>query len=121
MNDSNTTQQTEFVWRRLVDSLNVFGRELDGHYWLLVLIPVLLLGLGMATASAAFPRSQQPLSPVAPVDPAVPGPAASGPSSSSKTGRGAKNHSHADDFLIIGTVFNQQSLAFPGARLILRL
>jgi hypothetical protein len=81
---------------------------------------VLGLGMALASASGAFPRSQQPLSPLAPVDPAVPGPAASGPSSSSKTGRGAKNHSHADDFLIIGTVFNQQSLAFPGAQLRIR-
>jgi len=43
MNDPTTTQQTEFIWRRLADALHLGGREIDGHYWLLVLIPVLLL------------------------------------------------------------------------------
>jgi hypothetical protein len=83
---------------------------------------MLVLGLAMDLASAfgAFPRSQQPVSPVAPVDPVAPVPPASGSSSSSKTGHAAKKHSHANDFLISGTVFNQQSLAFPGAELRIR-
>lgn len=38
-------QKSVFVWRRLEEVLRVFGREYDGHWWLLVLIPVLLLGL----------------------------------------------------------------------------
>jgi Carboxypeptidase regulatory-like domain len=83
---------------------------------------MLVLGLAMDLASAfgASPRSQQPVSPVVPVDPVAPVPPASDPSSSSKTGHAAKKHSHANDFLIIGTVFNQQSLAFPGAELRIR-
>ena len=48
MNDPTTTQQTEFIWRRLADALHLGGREIDGHYWLLVLIPVLLLGFAYA-------------------------------------------------------------------------
>lgn len=38
-------QKSIFVWRRLEEALRVFGKEYDGHWWLAVLIPVLLLGL----------------------------------------------------------------------------
>ena len=51
-----------------------------------------------------------------------PAPASSGApaqdSSSSKPGK--KKYSHADDFLILGTVFNEKALAFPGVELRLR-
>src|SRR5437868_4980861 len=40
----NTTQ-TEFVFRRLVEPWQIAGREIDGLYWLAVLIPVMLLAL----------------------------------------------------------------------------
>src|SRR5260370_1407595 len=39
----NTTQETEFVWRRLADPLKLFGQELDGHFSLAILIPVLII------------------------------------------------------------------------------
>lgn len=39
-------------------------------------------------------------------------------SSSSKSGR--PKHSHANDFLIRGTVFNAEALAFPGVQLRIR-
>src|SRR4051794_731765 len=47
MNDTHTTtQQTDFVWRRLEDGLRlVDGREVSGWYWLAILVPVLALGL----------------------------------------------------------------------------
>src|SRR5260370_37034337 len=46
MNDANTTQQSEFVWRRLADSVKVGGSEIDGRlFWLFILVPVLVLGL----------------------------------------------------------------------------
>lgn len=38
-------QKSVFVWRRLEEALRVFGKEYDGHWWLAILIPVLLLGL----------------------------------------------------------------------------
>src|SRR5258707_4506234 len=45
MNDPNTTQQTEFVWRRINDGLHVGGQEYNGYLWLAILIPVVLVGL----------------------------------------------------------------------------
>jgi len=67
---------------------------------------------------AVYVRAQEPAPSTTP-SPATtqqppPGPPGSG-SSSSKHSR-----SHADDFLIIGTVFTDQALAFPGARLRVR-
>src|SRR5438445_8644990 len=44
--EPTTTQETEFVWRRLADTLKLFGQELDGHFWLAILIPVLLIAFG---------------------------------------------------------------------------
>src|SRR6266851_2353088 len=41
--EPTTTQETEFVWRRLADTLKLFGQEIDGHFWLAILIPVLLI------------------------------------------------------------------------------
>src|SRR5207248_7349424 len=37
--------ETEFVFRRLTEALNIGGREYDARLWLAVLIPVLILGL----------------------------------------------------------------------------
>jgi hypothetical protein len=44
--EPTTTQETEFVWRRLADTLNLFGQEIDGHFWLAILIPILLIAFG---------------------------------------------------------------------------
>jgi len=41
--EPTTTQETEFVWRRLADTLKLFGQEIDGRFWLAILIPVLLI------------------------------------------------------------------------------
>jgi hypothetical protein len=41
--EPTTAQETEFVWRRLADTLKLFGQELDGHFWLAILIPVLII------------------------------------------------------------------------------
>ncbi len=41
--DPTTTQETEFVWRRLTEALHLFGKEIDGHFWLAILIPVLII------------------------------------------------------------------------------
>lgn len=42
MNDSKPIQETEFVFRRLTEALHLAGREVDGRFWLAILIPVLL-------------------------------------------------------------------------------
>ena len=41
MNDTTPQQQTEFVLRRLSESLQFGGREVSPYLWLAVLIPVL--------------------------------------------------------------------------------
>src|SRR5438445_11611232 len=38
-------QEKEFVLRRLTEAVNLGGKEYDGHWWLALLIPVLVLGL----------------------------------------------------------------------------
>src|SRR5436853_1149090 len=45
MNDTTPQQQTEFVLRRLNESLQFGGREVSPYLWLAILIPVLALGL----------------------------------------------------------------------------
>jgi hypothetical protein len=40
--DPNVTHRTEFVWRRLMEPIQVFGKEYDGRWWLAILIPILL-------------------------------------------------------------------------------
>ena len=45
MNDQGTQTESEFVFRRLTETFKVFGTELDGRWWLLVLAAVLLVGI----------------------------------------------------------------------------
>ncbi len=45
MNDQGIQTESEFVFRRLVESFKVFGRELDGQWWLLIMGGVLLVGI----------------------------------------------------------------------------
>lgn len=45
MNDQGTQTESEFVFRRLTETFKVFGRELPGSFWLLVLGVVLLVGV----------------------------------------------------------------------------
>lgn len=70
MNDSSLTQETEFVFRRLSEALHLGSREVDGRFWLVILVPVLLaagayvvwmyardsrsVGVGWATLLAAL-------------------------------------------------------------------
>jgi hypothetical protein len=44
-NESNTTQETEFVFRRLSENLRLGGKEIDPRLWLAIAIPVLVLGI----------------------------------------------------------------------------
>ncbi|HEX4590083.1 MAG TPA: vWA domain-containing protein, partial [Gemmataceae bacterium] len=45
MNDSTAHSQAEFVLRRLNESLQVGGREVNPYLWLAILVPILVLGL----------------------------------------------------------------------------
>ena len=45
MND-NSTQQYEFILRRLADEAKVAGKDVDPRLWLAILIPLLIIGLG---------------------------------------------------------------------------
>jgi hypothetical protein len=79
---------------------------------------VIVLLISLSTCSL---RAQEPAPPAAPEPPATQPPppvqnSAPGASSSSKHTRS----SHANDFLIIGTVFTDKALAFPGVRLRVR-
>lgn len=67
----------------------------------------------LLSPAAAFEATQQP----APASSSAPA-----QDSSSKTSKpDKKKHSHADDFLVLGTVFNEKALAFPGVELRLRI
>jgi len=65
-------------------------------------------------ASAVLPRAQDPPAP----QPAPPQQAA--PSTESSSKQSPSNSSHADDFLVRGTVFTQEGFALPGAELRIR-
>jgi hypothetical protein len=59
---------------------------------------------------------------VPPQEPASPpsaAPASNSPGSADKTSR--KQYSHANDFLVFGTVFNEKALSFPGVELRIRV
>ena len=45
MNDNTPTQISQFVWRRLTETVNFLGREFDGWIWIWILTPILLVGL----------------------------------------------------------------------------
>src|SRR6266550_3767546 len=45
MNDTTPQSQTEFVLRRLTESLQFGGKEVSPYLWLAILIPVLCVGL----------------------------------------------------------------------------
>ena len=77
-------------------------------------IAVLCMAALVAPLAAAFGRAQEPATPAPPVAPASPSPA----SSTSKPGK--KKYSHANDFLIRGTVFNDKALSAPGVQLRIR-
>ena len=68
--------------------------------------------LSLTTAGSACARQNPPSQP----------PSSSSTSSNSSTSSSSskQKHSHANDFLIRGTVFNAQALAFPGAQLRIR-
>ncbi len=76
--------------------------------WIIVLCTAALL----APCAVSIAQAQEPASPQPP--PSVPAPA----TSTKKPAK--KKYSHADDFLIRGTVFNDKALSAPGVQLLIR-
>ena len=71
--------------------------------------PLLLASVAMLSVFSSGVHGQQPSS--------TP-PTGSTSSAPSKTGQSpSKKNSHANDFLIVGTVFTEKSMALPGVRL----
>jgi hypothetical protein len=99
-----------YLSRRLTDSMRPFR-------W-----PALAAGAAALLVSLAWTaaRGQEPAPPTTPSaadQPQPPAQTAAPPGSSSSSQR---PHGHANDFLIIGTVFTDQALAFPGVHLRVR-
>jgi hypothetical protein len=67
----------------------------------------------VTVAGSGVARAQEPAAP-------APGPSASSSTSASSSKPSKKKYSHANDFLIRGTVFNEQALSFPGVQLRIR-
>jgi len=70
-----------------------------------------VVALWAAALLVPFAASQDPVQQTAP---------ASQPQSSSSANSSGRKYSHANDFLIRGTVFTDKALAFPGAQLRIR-
>ena len=68
----------------------------------------------LALLEAAYVRAQEPVT-----TPSSSAPAAQPPAPTPAT-PGKQKYSHANDFLIHGTVFNEKALSFPGAQLRIR-
>jgi hypothetical protein len=77
-------------------------------------IPILCLAPLALSCCAAFAPAQEP----APPPPASPPASAAPPTAPAKPGK--KKYSHANDFLIRGTVFTDKALSFPGVQLRIR-
>lgn len=56
--DTNTTQETEFVFRRLEEALHLFGRDVD-PYWFWILVLLLVVGAGFAYVGWMYKRDSQ--------------------------------------------------------------
>jgi hypothetical protein len=78
----------------------------------------------VAAVLAGWPwvaRTQEPAAPQQPVSPQQPvAPDVAPPHSESSSKQAKSKASHADDFLVRGTVFTPDGLALPGARLHIR-
>jgi hypothetical protein len=72
-----------------------------------LITPVLFLGLALLVRAG-----QQP--------PEPPSPPQSGAPTGSSSSKSKPRHSHANDFLVRGTVFNEKAISFPGAQLRIR-
>jgi hypothetical protein len=83
---------------------------------------VVFLGIAvfLASPSSVFSRTQQPAQPVTPAAPTPPVAPSSQPPATPAQKKGKQKHSHANDFLLVGTVFNEKALSFPAVQLRIR-
>src|SRR5437870_3717449 len=56
--DTNSTQETQFVFRRLEEALHLFGREAD-PYWFWILLLLLVVGAGFTYVAWMYKRDSQ--------------------------------------------------------------
>jgi hypothetical protein len=56
--DTNTTRETEFVFRRLEEALHLFGRDVD-PYWFWTLVLLLVVGAGFTYVGWMYKRDSQ--------------------------------------------------------------
>jgi hypothetical protein len=71
-------------------------------------------------SAPAIVRAQQPAPASSPADQTPPPVATPAPADNSVSSSKGKHKSHANDFLIVGTVFTDKAYAFPGAHLRIR-
>jgi hypothetical protein len=91
--------------------------SMRGLRWHTVMGAMICL-ISLATSSA---RAQEPAPPVTPPPPPnQQQPQAENPGTPASSSSKHTRTTHADDFLIIGTVFTDRALAFPGVRLRVR-
>ena len=77
-------------------------------------ISILCMAALVASISGSFGQAQEPAPP-------PPGPASTSQAPTVSTGKPSKKkYSHANDFLICGTVFTEKALSFPGVQLRIR-
>ena len=74
---------------------------------------ILFAAVFLAPLAMVFARQQEPV-------PVPPPPPASQPAAASSSKPGKTKYSHANDFLIRGTVFTDKALSFPGVELRIR-
>ena len=72
----------------------------------------IFLSLAVCALLASYAWTQEPTSPAATASPAA--------SPAAKPNGGKQKYSHANDFVIRGSVFTDKALAFPGVRLRIR-
>ena len=73
----------------------------------------------LSAAVLVVPPAMVSASPQEPASPPPAAPASNSPAAADKPSH--KKHSHANDFLIRGTVFNEKAVSFPGAELRIRV
>ena len=76
--------------------------------------------VGVLVSLLAFSSACLPAQEPAPPPPATQPPPAEAPGAAASSSSKHSRNSHAHDFLIIGTVFTDKALAFPGVRLRVR-
>jgi len=84
------------------------------------LLPMRLLTITLFFAALFLPPKASAQEPISPAPPASPQPPATPPPPAPESSSTSKHKSKTPPFLIIGTVFNEHALAFPGVEIKIR-